>query len=169
MSKFAVFNISGEEFGIELGRIAEIIKFQKSTPLPKVPAFISGVVNIRGDVIPLVDLRKRLGVEPSHIQGRIIITKIHEEKIGLLVDAVKEIVSIEKESIASTPSFFKGLKSEYIMGIGKVAERLIVILNLDNLLSSEEMILLEEHKETLRLEDAKENPSQAEEEKDKDV
>ena len=169
MSKFAVFNISGEEFGIELGRIAEIVKFQKSTPLPKVPAFISGVINIRGDVIPLVDLRKRLGVEPSHIQGRIIITKIYEEKIGLLVDAVKEIVSIEKESIASTPSFFKGLKSEYIMGIGKVADRLIVILNLDNLLSSEEMILLGEHKETLRFKDAKENSSQAEEEKDKDV
>ena len=169
MSKFAVFNISGEEFGIELGRIAEIVKFQKSTPLPKVPAFISGVINIRGDVIPLVDLRKRLGVEPSHIQGRIIITKIYEEKIGLLVDAVKEIVSIEKESIASTPSFFKGLKSEYITGIGKVAERLIVILNLDNLLSSEEMILLGEHKETLRFKDAKENPLQAEEEKDKDV
>ena len=169
MSKFAVFNISGEEFGIELGRIAEIVKFQKSTPLPKVPAFISGVINIRGDVIPLVDLRKRLGVEPSHSQGRIIITKIHEEKIGLLVDAVKEIVSIKKESIASTPSFFKGLKSEYIIGIGKVADRLIVILNLDNLLSSEEMILLGEHKETLRFKDAKENPSEAEEGKDKDV
>ncbi len=167
MSKFAIFNISGEEFGIELGRIVEIVKFQKGTPLPKVPAFISGVINIRGDVIPLVDLRKRLGVEPSHIQGRIIITKIHGEKIGLLVDAVKEIVSIEKESIASTPSFFKGLKSEYIMGIAKVADRLIVIPNLDNLLSSEEMILLGEHKETLRFKDTKENPSQAEEGKDK--
>ncbi len=169
MNKFAVFTIENEEFGIELSRVVEIVRMQKSTPLPQVPSFVSGVINIRGDVIPLVDLRKRLSVvNPPPLKMRIIITKIHDEKIGLLVDAVKEIVSIRNESIVSTPSFFKGLKSEYLLGIGKIADRLIIILNLNSLLSSEEMILLGEHKESLRLQDTPESFSQGGE-KDKDA
>lgn len=169
MRKFAVFTIAGEEFGIELDRIVEIVKPQKITPILKVPAFISGVINLRGAVIPLMDLRKRLSVEPSPLREKILITKMHGEKIGLLVDAVKEIVSIKKEQITSPPSIFKGLKPEYLMGIGKIVDRLIVILNLDSLLTSEEMILLEEHKEALYSKDLSENFSQIKEHEGEDV
>ena len=170
MNKFAVFIIENEEFGIELGRVVEIVKMQKTVPLPQVPSFISGVFSIRGEVTPLVDLRKRLGVAgPVPSQSRIIITKIRGEKIGLLVDAVKEIVSIGSEAIVNTPSFFKGLKSEYLLGIGKIADRLIIILNLDNLLSLEEIILLGEHKETLRFQDSHKSLTQDQGEKDRDA
>jgi len=149
LSKFAVFTIAGEEFGIEIDRIVEIVRPLKVTPLPKVPAFISGVINLRGTVIPLMDLRKRLGVAPSPRRERIIITKMHGEKIGLIVDSVEEIVSIEEEQIARPPSIFRGLKPEYLRNIVKIVDRLIVILNLDTLLTSEEMVLLEERKEDL--------------------
>lgn len=149
MNKIAVFTIAGEEFGIELEKIVEIIKPQKVTPIPKVPAFISGVVNLRGTVIPVMDLRARFSVKPSSFRERILIAKMHGEKIGLIVDSVKEIMNIEKEQIASPPTIFRGIKPEYLMGIGKMGDRLIIILNLNSLLTAEEMILLEERKENL--------------------
>ncbi len=142
MGKFAVFTISGEEFGLKLDKIAEIVKSQETVSLPGVPNYINGVINLRGTVIPLMDLRKRLNVKPSPQKERFIITKMHGEKIGLLVDSVKKIVNIEEEQIAPAPSIIKGLKPEYIKGIGKILDRLIIILNLDNLLTSEEVISL---------------------------
>ncbi len=147
MSKYTIFTVAGEEFGIELEKIVEIIKPQKTTPIPRVPVFINGIINLRGSVIPLMDLRKRLGVESSSPHERIIITKLQGEKIGLLVDTVKDIVEIEEEQIASPPSIFKGLKPEYLRGIGKISDTLIIILNLDNLMTSEEIMLIGEKKE----------------------
>lgn len=149
MNRFAVVTVASEEFGIELDRIVEIIKPQKITPLPDAPAFISGVINLRGVIIPLMGMRKRLGVEASSPGERIVIVRIHGEKIGLLVDDVKEIVNIEKEQIVHPPLIFKGLKTEYLRGIGKIVDRLIIILNLESLLTAEEMILLEEVKKDL--------------------
>lgn len=146
MNKLAVFTIAGEEFGIELNRVVEIIRPQKTTFLPNVPDFIDGVINLRGTVITVMDLRKRLNVKPSSSREKIIVASMHGEKIGILVDTVKEIISIEDDQISPPPSVFKGLKAEYFRGIGKVEDRLIVILDLDSLLSSEEMISLEERK-----------------------
>ncbi len=153
MSKYTVFTIAGEEFGIDLGRVVEVVRPQKTTPLPKVPHFVDGVINLRGTIIPVMDLRKRLNVKPSPGKERIIVTKMHGEKMGVLVDTVTEIINIEDSQVAPSPSIFKGLKPEYMGGIGKVKGRLIVILNLDNLLSSEEMIMLDERKEELSPED----------------
>jgi len=144
LSKFLLFTISGEEFGIELDRTFEIIQPQKATPLPGVPDYISGVINLRGFILPLMDMRRRLGVKPSPQREKIIIVKMHGEKIGLLVDSVKEILNIEDRQIASPPSIFKGLRPEYLKGIGKLSERLVIILNLDNLLTSEEIKLIED-------------------------
>ncbi len=153
MNKFTVFTIADEEFGIQLDRVVEIVKPRKATSLPSLPAFIDGVINLRGTVIPLIDLRKRFNVKPSTSKEKIIVTKLHGEKIGLLIDNVKEIVDIEQEQIAPPPAIFKGFRPEYLDGIGKVEDRLILILNLDSLLTSEEVILLEEHKEELSTED----------------
>jgi len=152
LSKFAVFILAGEEFGLELSRIVEILKAQKITPLPKLPSFLCGVINLRGIVIPIMDLRKRFGMAPSPIRERIIIVKTRNERIGLLVDAVKGILSLEKENVIVPPSIFKGLKAEYLSGIGKAGDRLIVLLSLDNLLTSEERIDLGELKSEIRSE-----------------
>lgn len=142
MGKFVVFTISDGEFGLELERVFEIIKPQKITPLFNVPSFISGVINLRDTIIPVMDLRRRLNTEPSHQKERIIIVRLHGEKIGLLVDSVKEIVNIEKSAVTSPPPVLKGFKTEYLNGIGKIGERLIIILNLNILLTPEEVMLL---------------------------
>lgn len=142
MDKYAIFTVSGEEFGIGLNEVHEIIKPRKVNHCPGVPRYISGIFSLRGTIIPLMDMRKRLNVAPSPNKEKIIIVDMYEGKIGLLVDSVKEILSIEDEQIAPPPSIFKGLKPEYIKGIGKISERLVIILNLNKLISPEEMTLL---------------------------
>lgn len=137
-----VFRIAGEECGIELSKVLEIIRPQKTTPFPGVPKYISGIFNLRGVVMPLMDLRKRLGVKSIPKKERIIIVSIHNEKIGLLVDSVHEITDIDNTNIASPPAIFRGIKPEYLKGIGKITERLIILLNMDNLLTSEEIIMI---------------------------
>lgn len=142
MSKYLVFSIAGEECGIELTMVSEIIRPQKTTPFPGVPKYINGIINLRGAVMPLMDLRKRLGVNSLPKKERVIIVSIHHEKVGLLVDSVNEITSIEENNIALPPAIFRGIKPEYLKGIGKISERLIILLNLDNLLTSEEIMMI---------------------------
>ena len=142
MGKFIVFRIHGEEFGIELDRVFEIINPQKAIPCPGTPEYIKGIFNLRGTVVPLMDLRQRLGVTPSPENEKIIVVYMHHEKVGLLVDTIEEITNIDEEQIASPPSLFKGLKPEYLLGVGKLSDRLIIILNMDAMMTIEEIKFL---------------------------
>ena len=144
MEKFAVFTISEESFGIGIDRAVEIIRVQKIFTIPGLPDFLSGVMSVRGAVIPLLDLRKRFGMDPSHRKERIIIVRFEKEKIGFLVDEIKEIISLTPDEILPPPSLFRGFKTEYITGLGKKGDRIIILLNIDNILSSEERIILHE-------------------------
>lgn len=144
MEKFAVFKIGGEDFGVGINRIVEILKTQKIHSLPDLPDFLSGVVTVRGEVIPLLNLKKRFGFESSAEREHILIIKCDSEKIGLLVDEIKEIISLATEEITVPPSIFKGLKRRYLTGLGKKGDRIIILLNIDDLLTSEEKIILKE-------------------------
>ncbi|MEC4676486.1 MAG: chemotaxis protein CheW [Nitrospirota bacterium] len=149
MPKFAVFKISDENFGIAIDRVVEILKVPKIFAIPGLPGFLSGIMSVRGFVIPLLDLRRRFGMQPSGKKERIIIVRFEREKIGFLVDEVKEILVLSQEEIIKPPSLFKGFKTEYIIGLGKKDERIIILLNIDNLLTSEEKIKLRESFELL--------------------
>lgn len=144
MQKFAVFRISDEVFGIPIERVVEIIKLQKVFTVPGLPDFLSGVMNVRGLVIPLIDLRKRFGTGPSGKKERIIVVRFEQEKLGFLVDEVKDILSVSAQEMTKPPSIFKGFKTEYIMGLGRKDGNIIIILNIDNLLTSEERIMIKE-------------------------
>lgn len=144
MGKVAVALIGEEEFGIDITKIVEILKKQKVFQLPNLPDFLSGVINLRGEIIPIVDLRKRFGIEDIKGKGRIVVIRFGKEKIGLYVDDIKEIVNLDPSEISASPSIFKGLKTEYMTGIGQKDERIIVILNLDRILTTEEQIRIEE-------------------------
>ena len=147
--KFAVFGIGQEDFGIEVGSVVEIINMQKIYSLPELPDFLSGVISVRNEIIPLLDLRKRFGILTAAEEGRIIIVRYDSEKIGLLVDEIKEIISLEAGQIITPPTIFKGLKRKYLTGIGKKGDRIIILLNIDDLLTSEEKIMLKDSEETL--------------------
>lgn len=144
MGKVAVAIIGKEEFGIDIARIVEILKRQKVFQLPNLPDFVAGVINLRGEVIPVIDLRRRFGVEDIGGKGRIVVIRFGKEKIGLSVDDIKEIINLDPSEISSPPSIFKGLKTEYMNGMGRRNERIIVILNLDSILTTEEQIKIEE-------------------------
>jgi len=144
MQKFAVFKIADEVFGITIDRVVEIIKVQKVFTIPGLPGFLSGVMNVRGLVVPLIDLRRRFGTEPSGKKERIIIVRFDQEKIGFLVDEIREIMSLAPEEMTRPPSIFKGFKTEYITGLGRKGDSIIILLNIDNLLTSEEKIILKE-------------------------
>lgn len=144
MQKFAIFKISDEVFGITIDRVVEIIKVQKVFTIPGLPGFLSGVMNVRGVVVPLIDLRRRFGMEPSGRKERIIIVRFDQEKIGFLVDEIREILALAPEEMTRPPSIFKGFKTEYITGLGRKGDNIIILLNIDNLLTSEEKIILKE-------------------------
>ncbi len=155
MEKFAIFKIGDEDFGVSINRVVEILKSQKIYSLPELPDFLSGVINVRGDVAPLLDLRLRFGMHASEKKRRIIIVRSEGEKIGLLVDEIDEIISLAAEDLIAPPSIFKGLKTEYLKGLGKKEGRIIILLNLDRLLTSEEKIILKESAELIEGEDAR--------------
>ncbi len=142
MGKYIVFKIRGEEFGVELGKVFEIIKPQKVIPCPGTPSYIKGIFNLRDTVVPLMDLRERLGVNPVPGKEKIIVVYMHEEKIGILVDVIEEITNIDEEQISPPPSIFKGLRPEYLLGVGKLPDRLVIILNLDAMMTIEEIKFL---------------------------
>lgn len=143
-NKFAVFKIGQEDFGIEVQKVVEILNPQRVYSIPELPDFLSGVITVRGEVIPLLDLRKRFGVRPSGEDERIIIVKYDSEKIGLLVDEIKEITALGEAQIIAPPAIFKGLKRKYLSGLGKKDEAIIILLDVDDLLTSEEKIILKE-------------------------
>jgi len=99
-------------------------------------------MSVRGNIVPVMDLRRRFGIKPSGNKERIIIVRYGQEKISFLVDDIKEILSLSAEEIRTPPSIFKGFKTEYLTGLGKHDERIIILLNIDNLLTSEEKIIL---------------------------
>src|SRR5574340_214336 len=144
MKKFTIFKIGDEVFGIGIERVVEILKVQKIFTIPGLPEFLSGVMSVRGSIVPVIDLRRRFGIQPSGDKERIIIVRYGQEKISFLVDDIKEILSLSPEQIKSPPSIFKGFKTEYLTGLGKHGERIIILLNIDNLLTSEEKIILRE-------------------------
>jgi purine-binding chemotaxis protein CheW len=142
--KFAVFKLGGEDFGIEVNRVVEILKAQRVYSLPELPDFLSGVITVRGEVIPLLDLRRRFGIQSSTKKERVIVVRLNKEKIGFLVDEIKEILSLNPEEVVDPPTIFKGLKRRYLTGLVKKDDRVIILLNIDNLLTSEEKIVLKE-------------------------
>jgi purine-binding chemotaxis protein CheW len=147
--KFTIFNISEETFGIDIARVLEILRVQKIFTIPGLPDFLSGVMSVRGAVIPVMDLRRRFGMTPAGRKERIILVRYDREKIGFLVDEIREILVLKPDEIRPSPSIFKGFKTQYLSGIGKKDERIILILNIDTLLTSEEKIWLQEATELL--------------------
>ncbi len=142
--KFAVFRIGEEDFGIEINKVVEFMDTQKVYSLPELPDFLSGVITVRGEVIPLLDLRRRFDIQSSRTKELIIMVHYDNEKIGLLVDEIREILSLDPQEITAPPAIFRGLKKKYLTGLGRKNERIIILLNVDYLLSSEEKIRLKE-------------------------
>jgi purine-binding chemotaxis protein CheW len=144
-----VFNLEKEEFGVDISCVREVVIPQKVHPLPKAPAFIEGVINLRGHIIALMDLRKRLNIESkkdSH-KAQIIICKIKNFIVGIMVDSVNEVISLSEENIEATPKVVSMQEEgSHIGGIVRLQERVITLLDLERILTKKETARLSQIK-----------------------
>lgn len=143
--QLVVFRLHNEEFGVEITDVREIVKPRHITRLPHVADYIEGVTNLRGEVIPVICLRKRFGLEPQEEtqDTRIIMLEINNGLVGFIVDAVTETLRLPEEAIEPPPSNIAGLRANYLAGVGKVDDRLLILLDVGKILSTDEKIQLQ--------------------------
>ncbi|PWL56824.1 MAG: chemotaxis protein CheW [Desulfovibrionaceae bacterium] len=139
--QLVTFSIDEEEFGVNILKVQEIIRIMEITRVPRSPEFVEGVINLRGRVIPIVDLRRRFGLAAiAHDKDtRIIVIELNSLVVGFIVDAVSEVLRIPADTVEPTPPVAAGMDSEYISGVGKLQDRLLILLDLDKLLTAEDL------------------------------
>lgn len=139
-----IFKMNGEEFGTEISNVVEVLEYREPARVPRAPDFIDGVVQIRDMVLPIIDLRKRMEIPQSGptADTRIMVVLIDEERVGMLVDSVVEVVHVRSENVAQPPTFFRGLPAEYLQGLARIGERLVIVLRIDRILTSQERIAM---------------------------
>lgn len=134
------FRLANEEYGVDIMRVQEIILPGQITQMPQVPDYICGLINLRGSVIPIIDLRKRFGltVAKNDENTRIIVVNVAGKTIGIVVDAVNEVLRFSSEQTEPPPSSIVGIDHDYIRGLVKFEDKLLILLNIDNVLSQAE-------------------------------
>jgi len=138
--QLVTFSIGEEEFGVNILQVQEIIRTMDITRVPRAPEFVEGVINLRGKVIPIVDMRSRFGLAHKEHDKytRIIVIEIEMIIVGFVVDSVSEVLRIPANSVQPPPPVVAGMDSDYIDGVGKLEDRLLILLDLDSLLDNEE-------------------------------
>lgn len=146
--KYLTFTLAGEEFGIGILKVREIIGMMSFTPIPRTPEFVKGVINLRGRVIPVIDLRLKFGMDSQAYDERTCIVVVQVQglegisAIGLVVDAVNEVTNVKEEEVESTPSFGVSLDTAYILGLAKSGDNVRILLDIDRVLGGEELAQL---------------------------
>lgn len=137
--KFLTFVLNREEFGFEIRYVTEIVGIQTITEVPDMPDFVRGVINLRGKVIPVMDVRLRFGITPREYDDRtcIIVINVKEQVVGLIVDTVSEVLDIPKAEIDPTPDLRRDRGNRFILGMGKVGDKVKMLLNVEKLLWDE--------------------------------
>ncbi len=145
LNQLISFSIGEENYGVDIQTVKEVIRHREITRLPKAPSFVKGVINLRGDIIPILDLRERFGLEHKEYNEmtRVIVVEVDDKSIGMVVDSVSHVLRIGQAEIEPPPPIVGGVSEEYLRGIGKVGEKLIVLLNIDKILTVEEKVELD--------------------------
>jgi purine-binding chemotaxis protein CheW len=146
--QYLSFNLSDEEFALDISKVREVLDFTKITKVPQTPDFMKGVINLRGSVVPVIDLKDKFGVGRTDktVLTRIIICEIEIEEsttvIGALADSVHEVMDIEPENVEPTPKIGTRLDTSFLKGMGKRDEEFILILDIDRIFTGDEHLLL---------------------------
>lgn len=142
--QLACFRIGDAFFAADIMRIKEIIRPQKLTRLPKAPPFVEGVINLRGSVIPVIDLRRRFDLPERTAleEARLVVVAVARQLVGLVVDDVTEVVTVQTHDIKPPPHVVEGVGAEYLIGVCLIRDTLVMLLNLDRILTSRESSVL---------------------------
>lgn len=148
--QYLTFLLNSETYAFEVLKIKEVLEYPKLTKLPQMPDYMEGIMNLRGSGVPIIDLRKKFGMEPKErdVDSSIIIVELEEEGeisyVGALVDAVREVVKFEESELENAPKLGMDINSAYISNMGKIGENFVIILNMGKVFSEQEMNILQE-------------------------
>lgn len=144
--QLVVFSLASEEYGVPITQVQEIIRKPEITRIPGMPDFIDGVINLRGKIIPVIDLRKRFKLEQKEAtdKTRAVVADAANQTIGLVVDSVSEVVNLPKSQIDPIPPSIASIDAEYLSGVGKMEKRIVILLDLAKLLGDIERVAIEE-------------------------
>lgn len=143
--QLVIFRLASEEYALPITKVQEINRLAPITQMPQTPPFVEGIINLRGRIIPVLDLRKRfqLAVNEHSEDSRIIIVEVGGQTVGVIVDAVAEVIRLGAAQVEPPPPSFM-LDAQYIQGIGKVDNRLLILLEIDRIITTEEEIVLKQ-------------------------
>lgn len=142
--KYLTFFLAGEEYGLEILKVSEIIGLQPITRVPRMPEFVRGVINLRGKVIPITDLRRKFGMAAEDSEDScIIVVQMKGIQTGIVVDRVSEVVAVAEGDIEDAPSFGAGIRTEFLLGIAKAGDRVKLLLDIDKVLATSEIEALQ--------------------------
>lgn len=137
------FSVGKEEFCVDILKVQEIIRMMEITKIPNAPEFVEGVINLRGKVIPIIDFGKRCNLrsegEQDESHRRIVVVAIGEKTVGIVVDKVSQVIKLDEEQISTTPDVVKGYNSDFISGVGKSGDKLLILLDIDRLFKQNEL------------------------------
>lgn len=144
--QLVVFQLNDETYGVDIGHVQEIIRMQNITPIPRTPEFIEGVINLRGRIIPVIDLHKRFRLPQAELTSntRIMVVEMGRVTVGMIVDSVSEVLRLPTANIEPPPSMISGIDVAYLKGVGKWEDRLIILLDLERVLKESEQRQLEQ-------------------------
>ncbi len=146
-TQYLTFTLENEDFALDISQVREVLNIITITRVPRMPQFLSGVINLRGNVVPVIDLRLKLGMNAitKTVETCIVIVEVLIDneltQMGALTDSVKEVIDLEPGQIAPPPKLGTKLKTEFIKGMGKQGERFLIILDIDKILSDEEIAM----------------------------
>nr|WP_169719621.1 chemotaxis protein CheW [Psychromonas aquimarina] len=145
-SGYLTFTLGDEEYGIDILTVQEIRGYDSVTSIANMPEFIKGVINLRGIIVPIVDMRIKfnLGDVTYHEMTVVIILNIADRVVGMVVDGVSDVISLSREQIKEAPEFGAVVDTKYIKGLGVVDQRMLILIDIENLMSSKEMALVEQ-------------------------
>jgi purine-binding chemotaxis protein CheW len=140
--QMVLFELGSEIYGLDIATVHEIIRMQPITRVPKAPFYVEGVINLRGKVIPVIDMGKRFGLEKveNNKNNRIVVVNIQDTILGIIVDAVTEVIRIPMDSIEPVSDLITAANSDYLLGIAKLTDKMVILLELDKLLSGDTIL-----------------------------
>lgn len=138
--QYVIFKLNREEYGVEIDHVQEITEIKSITTVPNTPPFVEGIINLRGKIVPIVSIKKRFSLpqQGGLEEQRIIIINLKEKQVGFVVDDASQVLTLDDSQIEKPPELIAGVDRDYISGIGKVEEKIIVLLDLEKILSEQE-------------------------------
>jgi purine-binding chemotaxis protein CheW len=139
--QLVIFSLAKEFFGIDISAVEGIVKIQEITRIPEMPEFMEGVTNLRGEILPVINLEKKFGIPPHKLdnESRIVVVNVGKMKVGMIVGSVSEVLTIDDSQIEPAPALVTSINSRFITGIARIEKRLIIQLDLGLVLSAEEL------------------------------